>query len=258
MAVRQRPEREARGQHFLRSSRLAADLVREAGVGRGQRAFDIGAGTGVLTAALLDAGAAVTALEIDPALAADLRRRFSGRDVRVVETDACRWSWPHESFSIVSNLPFAGSGAVLDNLLRNPGHGLHHADVIVQWEFAQKHAAVWPTTLRGVYWRAWFELGIVARLTRGAFSPAPSVDAAVLRFARRHEPLVPAEAHERYRQFLAKAFHSRAPLGSALKGRVTPRELRRLAPVLGFDASSYPRDLDARQWAGVFAFARDH
>ncbi|MBA3375139.1 MAG: methyltransferase domain-containing protein [Actinobacteria bacterium] len=256
MAVRQRPEREARGQHFLRSRRLAADLVREAGVGRGERIVDVGAGTGVLTRALLDAGTVVTALEMDPVLAAHLRRRFAGRDVSVVEADACRWSWPHESFSVVSNLPFSGSGAVLDNLLRNPGNGLQQADVIVQWEFAQKHSAVWPATLRGAYWRAWFELGIVARLSRSAFSPVPTVDAAVLRLARRREPLVPVEAHERYRQFLAAAFHSRVQLGRALKGKVSPRELRRLAPVLGFDASSYPRDLDARQWARVFTFVR--
>ena len=133
MAVRQRPAREARGQHFVRSKRLAADLVRGAGVGPGEHAVDIGAGTGVLTSALLDAGAAVTALEIDLALAEHLRRRFVGRNVRVVETDACRWSWPHANFSVVSNLPFAGSGAVLDSLLRNPGYGLQRADVIVQW-----------------------------------------------------------------------------------------------------------------------------
>ncbi|MDQ3672189.1 MAG: methyltransferase domain-containing protein [Actinomycetota bacterium] len=256
MAVRERPERDARGQHFLRSSKLAADLVREAGVGHGQRVVDIGAGTGVLTSALLDAGATVTAVEIDPVLVDQLRRRFMGRSLEIVETDARRWTWPDERFSVVANLPFAGSGAVLDGLLRNPHIGLQQADVIVQWEFAHKHAAVWPTTKRGAYWRAWFELGIVARLARGAFSPAPSVDAAVLRLVRRREPLVPREAHERYRQFLAEAFHSRAPLGRALRGEVTLRELRRLAPVLGFDASSYPRDLDARQWAGVFAFAR--
>ncbi len=64
------------------------------------------------------------------------------------------------------------------------------------------------------------------------------------------------EAHDRYRRFLADAFEARAPLGQALKGTVTARELTRLAPVLGFDVSSYPRDLDARQWAGVFAFTR--
>ena len=30
-----------------------------------------------------------------------------------------------------------------------------------------------------------------------------------------------------------------------------------VCPVLGFDASSYPRDLDSRQWARVFTFARN-
>ena len=74
-----RPARAARGQHFLRSSRLAAELVREAGVAAGDVVVDVGAGTGLLTRELAAAGARVTALELDPALAADLRRRFAGR-----------------------------------------------------------------------------------------------------------------------------------------------------------------------------------
>jgi 16S rRNA A1518/A1519 N6-dimethyltransferase RsmA/KsgA/DIM1 with predicted DNA glycosylase/AP lyase activity len=255
VAVRQRPERDARGQHFLRSSQLAAGLVRDAEVKPGDSAFDIGAGTGVLTCALVDAGATVTALELDPVLAADLRRRFAERDVGVVEANASGWRWPRERFTVVANLPFSGTGAILDGLLRDPGNGLYQADVIVQWEFAAKHASIWPGTLRSVYWRAWFEPAIVARLSRRAFAPVPSVDAAVFRFARRAEPLVPVDLHRRYRQFLADAFHSRAPLAKALRGQVTPRELKRMASALGFDASSYPRDLDARQWARVFAFA---
>ena len=255
MAVRRRPERDARGQHFLRSSQLAAALVGDAGLKPGDLVLDIGAGTGVLTRALSEAGATVTALELDPVLAAGLRQRFAGRPVRVVEADARAWRWPRRRFAVVANLPFSGTGAILDSLLRDPGAGLCRADVIVQWEFAEKHAAVWPATLRSVYWRAWFEPAVVARLSRHAFAPVPSVDAAVLRFARLAEPLVPVVLHSRYRRFLADAFHSHVPIASVLRGKVTPRELKRLAPVLGFDASSYPRDLDARQWAGVFTFA---
>jgi 23S rRNA (adenine-N6)-dimethyltransferase len=258
VAVRQRPTREAPGQHFLRSSRLAAELVGEAGIASGDHVVDIGAGTGALSAALLDAGAVVTAYETDPTLATVLRRRFAGRKVTVVEEDAHRARWPATAFSVVSNLPFAGSGAILGDLLRDPGMGLTHADVIVQWEFAEKHAAVWPTTLRSTYWRAWFHVGIAARLARTSFSPPPRVDAALLRIARRDRPLVPVEAHAAYRRFLEDAFRARAPLGRALRGRVTTRELRRLAPVLGFDAAAFPRDLDARQWAHVFAYAAAH
>jgi 23S rRNA (adenine-N6)-dimethyltransferase len=257
VAVRQRPTRDARGQHFLRSSRLAAELVRDAGVEPGGLVVDIGAGTGVLTRALVDVGARVVALEADPALAAELRPRFAGRQVTVVAADARRWAWPLEPFAVVSNLPFAGSGGILSSLLRDPRGGLRRADVIVQWELAAKHAAVWPATMRATYWRAWFDVAIVARLARSAFSPPPSVDAAVLRFTRRVRPLVPPDEHERYRHLLAEAFRAQVPLQRALRGRLTPRELRRLASLLGFDPASHARDLDARQWAGLFSHARE-
>jgi 23S rRNA (adenine-N6)-dimethyltransferase len=257
VAVRQRPTRGAPGQHFLRSSRLAAELVRDAGIGPSDLALDIGAGTGMLTDALLDAGARVIALEADPALAVQLRRRFGGRDLTVFEADARRWTWPDQPFSVVSNLPFAGSGEILGSLLRDPGSGLRRADVIVQWELAHKHAAIWPATLRSTYWRAWFDVVIVGRLARSAFAPPPRVDAAVLRVSRRDDALVSPGDHERYRRFLAAAFRAQAPLGRALRPTVTSRELRRLAAVLGFDAAALPRDLDARQWAHVFSFARE-
>ncbi|MGH3132443.1 MAG: ribosomal RNA small subunit methyltransferase A [Gaiellaceae bacterium] len=256
MAVRQRPAWGAPGQHFLRSSRLAAELVRDAGIAPGDLAVDVGAGTGALTSALVAAGAHVVALEVDPTLAAQLRRRFENRDVRIVEADARRWSWPREPFSIVSNLPFAGSGAILGAMLRDPTTGVRQADVVVQWEFARKHAAIWPATLRGTYWRAWFEVTIVARLARSAFTPPPSVEAAVLRIVRRPRPLVRVEDHQAYWRFLGRAFESREPLAAALRHRVTPRELRRHAAVLGFDAGSRPRDLDPRQWARLFSVVR--
>jgi len=256
VAVRQRPTRGAPGQHFLRSSRLAAELVRDAGVVPGELVFDIGAGTGMLTCALLEARARVVAIEADSALAAQLHRRFVGRDVSVVEADARSFAWPREQFSVVSNLPFAGSGRIIESLLRDPASGLRHADVIVQWELGQKHAAVWPSTLRSSYWRAWFEVTIAARLVRSAFAPPPSVDAAVLRVTRRARARVDPEDQDRYWRFLAGAFRSQAPLGRALRGQVTPRQLRRLADVCGFDVASRPRDLDARQWASLFAFVK--
>jgi 23S rRNA (adenine-N6)-dimethyltransferase len=198
----------------------------------------------------------VIAVELDSRLAAELGRRFAGRELSVVEIDARRWKWPREPFSVAANLPFAGSGEILGNLLRNPDGGLRRADLIVQWELAAKHAAVWPGTLRGTLWRAWYELAIVGRLGRSAFAPPPQVDAAVLRITRRARPLLPASEHAAYRQFLSEAFHTQAPLPRALRRVLTPRQLRRLAALEGFDAYSYPRDLDARQWAQLYAFTR--
>jgi 16S rRNA A1518/A1519 N6-dimethyltransferase RsmA/KsgA/DIM1 with predicted DNA glycosylase/AP lyase activity len=95
VAVRRRPARDAPGQHFLRSSRLAAELVRDAGVEAGELVVEIGAGTGVLTRALAETGARVIALELDPMLAFDLRQRLSPlHGVSVFEADALAWDWP--------------------------------------------------------------------------------------------------------------------------------------------------------------------
>ena len=249
MAVRRRSARSARGQHFLRSSRLAAALVRDAEVTRGELVVDLGAGTGMLTRALLEAGGSVVAVERDAALAAGLRARFGG-EVAVVETDALTWPLPPEPFAVVANLPFAGSGAILSRLLRGP---VTRAVVIVEWAFAQKQAAVWPTTLKSAYWRAFYELELVRRLDRTAFAPPPSVDAAVLRFTRRADPLVPTGEAQPYWQFLSRAFRA----GTEVRRTVlTPLQVKRLAPALGFRPSARPRDLDACQWAGIYAASR--
>jgi 23S rRNA (adenine-N6)-dimethyltransferase len=217
---------------------------------------DVGAGTGALTRAVVEAGARVIALELDPVLAGDLRRRFRRAAVTVVEADAVAWHWPDETFSVLANLPFAGSSAILGRLLRDPGSQLARADVIVQWELATKDAALWPATLRGTYWRAWYEIAITRRLSRAAFTPVPGVDAAVLRVTRRDEQLVPADEHERYWRLLASAFRSNASLTRSLRPELSPLELRRLAAVLGFSADARPRDLDADQWAGLYAHVR--
>jgi 23S rRNA (adenine-N6)-dimethyltransferase len=256
VAVRRRPAREAPGQHFLRSRRLAADLVADVELAGGDLVVEIGGGTGVLTNALARTGAEVLVIERDRLLAARLRSRFGAvANVEIVEANAVHHGWPNRAFSVVANLPFARSGAILAGLLGDPRVPLQTALVIVQWEFAAKHAAVWPATLRSTYWRAWFDVTVARRLDRSAFAPPPSVDAAVLRLQRRRRATVALDAHAMYWQFLADAFASNAPIRGALRPALSPLQIKRLAPALGFGPGSHARDLDAGQWARLFACA---
>ena len=256
MAVPRRPAYGASGQHFLRSKRLAADLVADAVVGPGDLVVEVGGGTGVITCELVRTGARVRVIERDPALAGVLQTRFGAHpQVEVVHADALDCPWPDESFSVVANLPFAGSGAILSSLLRDPGLPLRRAHVIVQWEFAAKHAAVWPATQRVTYWRAWYDVAIVRRLDRTAFAPPPTVDAAVLRLERRACARVPPRLHEAYWLFLQQAFSSQELVLRALRRSLSPLQLKRLAPALGFGLGTRPRDLDAEQWAQLFVHA---
>lgn len=245
MSVRRPPAGGPRGQHFLRSKRLAETIVREAGVAPGDLVVDLGAGRGALTAPLVRAGARVLAVERDYALVTELRSRFPS--ARVVQADAIRWIWPEEPFAVVANLPFAAAAGILRSLLDDPRVPLRRADVIVQWEFAAKHAAVWPSTMRSVHWGAWWRLSVSRRLAPSAFAPRPSVVAAVLTIRPLEEPLLDPSHSRPYGAFLGRVW------GDAPLRRVLPAgDVKRLALEHGFDPHARPRDLDARQWAALY------
>ena len=215
--------------------------------------LDLGAGGGILTRALADAGAQVRAVELDAAALRQLRTRF-GADprVEVVETDVRQVALPDEPFAVVANLPFAIGTAILHRLLGDPRVRLTQLDAIVEWGLAAKRTAVWPSTLLGCTWGAWYDLSIGRRVPRACFAPPPSVDAAVLRATRRSAPLVPLSEAVAYHELLQRAFAARAPLA-----RVLPRRLvHRAAHELGFDPRATARDLDARQWARLYAAIR--
>jgi 23S rRNA (adenine-N6)-dimethyltransferase len=228
-------------QHFLRSSRLAGELVRAAAVGRDDLVLELGAGSGRLTAELARAAERVLAVELDPRLAGELRRRLGrASNVAVLEGDGLDLALPAEPFRVLANLPFGRTTAFLRRLLDNPLVPLERADLIVEWGVALKRSAVWPSTLLGATWGAWWTFRIDRRLAAACFEPAPSVDAAVLVVARRESPLVPAAEARAYHHFVASGFNR------GLKAVASPRIVRRVA------RRAAPRDLDAHQWAALF------
>jgi 23S rRNA (adenine-N6)-dimethyltransferase len=244
--------RRSHAQHFLRSTWLAAEVVRAAELGRRDLVLDIGAGTGVLTAELARRCDRVRAIEIDSELVRGLRQRFGRmQQVEIVHGDVLRTPLPTEPFRVVANIPFNESTAICRRLLDDPRVPLERADLIVELAVAWKRARVSPSRVLGVYWGAWYEFAVTRQIDRSAFAPRPSVDAGLLRITRRAAPLVPPADAAAYRAFVAEGFERRC-----LRNLLSRRELKRLALELGFAPDAQPWALDQHQWAGVFRFVR--
>jgi 23S rRNA (adenine-N6)-dimethyltransferase len=113
-----------------------------AGIHHGDLVVDLGAGTGALTAALVDAGARVIAIELHPARADALRDRFRGAPVTVVRTDVGRARLPRRPFRVVANPPWSLAETVRASLLRSPH--LVRADLVLPRWLVRRWAECYP------------------------------------------------------------------------------------------------------------------
>jgi len=186
------------GQHFLVDRGIARRIVAAADVAPGEAVYEVGPGRGLLTEALLEAGARVTAVEMDRGLFADLEQRLGGREGLTLHPgDALRFD-PGAlgpAYKVVANLPYQVTTPLLFHLLAaRPAPQC--LVVMVQREVADRMLASPGTKDYGV-----LTLGVAARATAalcfglppGAFRPPPKVRSAVVRITPLADPPVPPE-----------------------------------------------------------------
>lgn len=252
--------RQELGQNFLADRALITAIQRLVRDETQGPIIELGAGDGALTGPLARLDRPVTALEIDPRRVRRLQARFE-RDagVSVVRADVLRHRFPATSHTIVGNVPFHLTTAIIRKLLSE--RGWTGAVLIVQWEVARRRAGVGGASMLTASWWPWYDFGLVRRIPAAAFRPVPSVDAGLLTMRRRPVPLVD-ERRERqaYQAFVKQVFQ--AP-GRGLEemigrtGRVRRAELREWARWSRIPARALPKDLAAEDWARLWELARD-
>ena len=231
------------GAHFLRDYQLIKQLVHASGAATGRLAFDLGAGSGAITATLAATGARVIAVERDPKLASRLRRRFRDEPlVRVVETDLRAVPLPRRPFLVVANPPFSLTITLARRLLAQPATPLAGAELIVQHEAARWLAAPRPRDAETAWWATRFEIRLRRVISPASFAPPPRVTAAWLSICPR-EPRIPASGLGQLRPLLQTAYRRPANRSDAALAGYR-RELRRA----GLDPAAPVAAVTASQW----------
>ncbi|WP_315107103.1 16S rRNA (adenine(1518)-N(6)/adenine(1519)-N(6))-dimethyltransferase RsmA [uncultured Microbacterium sp.] len=215
------------GQNFVVDANTVRKIVQAARVQPGERVVEVGPGLGSLTLAILEAGAAVTAVEIDHRLAARLPQTAAEHGVpegklTVVDADALRVTeLPGEPTVLVANLPYNVSVPVLLHFLETFPY-LQRGVVMVQAEVAERLAAKPGSKIYGSpsVKAAWYgEWKLTGNVSRQVFWPVPNVDSLLVGFDRSEGERGPVEERRRTFAIVDAAFNQRRKmLRQALSG----------------------------------------
>lgn len=206
------------GQHFLHSQPVLQKIAEVVCPSATPLVIEIGPGRGALTEHLLPRVERLIAIELDAALAAELRLRYAGEPrITIVEgdvlhTDLGQWG----PAVIAGNLPYYITSPILDRALRL-GPLCLRAVFLMQKEVALRLIAKPGGSDYGylsVRTQTLAHPRKVLNVRRGAFEPPPKVESAVVELIP-HEP--PTSDPEAFLRFVGWCFaHKRKTLRNNL------------------------------------------
>ena len=263
-----RPSR-ALGQNFLLDGNLARAIVRDGGVAPGDLVLEVGCGPGMLTSALLAAGARVVAVEIDEVLAGLCGEILAGRgELRIIAgsvlergriAPAVTEALGAEGFRVVSNLPYSSGTPFLCELAASD-LGWRSATVMLESGLAARLAASPGTKSYGAPTALIGSVASVARartVPADVFWPRPRVESVVLNI--RPSPDAPAAslagaARRELSTFLQRLFSKRRKM---LRNALAVSDAAGLLAGLGIDPGARPESLSPGDLVRLFCAVRD-
>ncbi len=262
-----RPSR-ALGQNFVADGNTVRRIVRLSGVGPGRRVVEIGAGLGSLTLALVEAGASVTAVEIDRHVLAVLKSQVEPLGVRVVGADALELDWSEllgdgpGTWSLVANLPYNVAVPLVVRVLEEAPQ-VSSLLVMVQREVGERlvagagDEAYGAVSVKVAYWAT---AALVGRVPASVFIPRPRVESALVRLDRHSTTGLPGGAEpdgpgsERYERLFsvvrAGFAHRRKMLRRSLDGTVSPEAFE----AVGIRPTARAEELSLPEWERLAAW----
>lgn len=218
-----------RGQNFVHDANTVRRIVAAAGLTGEETVLEVGPGLGSLTLALLETGAQVIAVEIEPALARRLPQTVREMapeqqdQLTVLETDALQLLAEQLAVmpdTLVANLPYNVSVPVILRLLARFAT-LARGLVMVQSEVADRLVAQPGTKSYGIPSAklAWYgQAERIGSVPPSVFWPVPKVDSGLVRFVRQPAPGSDAERQLTFAVIDAAFAQRRKMLRSALAG----------------------------------------
>ena len=174
-------KRQRLGQHFLKSKKIAQDIVNSSHITQNDIVLEIGTGEGILTKLLCKNAKNVISVESDKTLYNNAKSVMHENNLELRYGDGFKTS---EKFHVfVSNLPYSKSKKAIEWLVQQ---NFSHAVVMVQKEFAEKlMESITEQKAVSVIANYSFDIKKILNVGKNNFNPPPKVDSVVLELTKK-------------------------------------------------------------------------
>ena len=210
--------RKSLGQHFLRDGGVARKIVTALNVQPGELLLEIGPGTGALTAHLMETGARLVLVELDPRAVELLRAGPGAAAAEVIEGDilstdlsAIAQRSPGGMLRVVGNIPYNITSPILFHLLDNR-RLIIDATLMMQREVARRlvaHAGSKDYGILSVFTQFYARPRMLFDVQPHCFAPPPGVISTVVQLEMRRATLVAALDEGHFRRMVRGVFSQR-------------------------------------------------
>lgn len=248
------------GQHFLTSKAALRDILTAANLKKGDVVLEVGPGKGVLTRALLEAGARVIAIETDVDMLKILYETFaveiaSGQLV-LVESDILKIplttatfrKWGVDEYTVVANIPYYITGELIRRFLtaQLPPESM---TLLVQKEVAERIAKSKKETVLSLSVKAYGSPRYVSTVSARYFSPPPKVDSAILHISAISRAFFSDVKEDRFFKVVKSGFSSkRKKLLNNLSPFGSKEDVKKVLHGLGLHENIRPEDVHLEEW----------
>ena len=211
---RQPPVLKKFGQHFLTDKTILTAIVDALAPTTSDTVVEVGPGRGSLTDILVERSGKVVAVEIDRALAENLREKYRDRsNVEIVEGDFLELEPRNvvgDDYLLIGNVPYYITTPIVFKALEPPMP--RRSVFLVQREVAERMAAKAGDEEYGALT---VNVAVVAKVEQvmavpaAAFRPPPKVESAVVRLSPLEQPIVPLASLTSFRTFVQAGFGQR-------------------------------------------------
>jgi len=179
------------GQHWLNDLPTLQAMCDAAQVNADDVIVEIGPGYGTLTELLVRQAKNVVAVEFDERLAADLPRRVTAENLKVVSEDILHFDFTSAplKYKVVANIPYYLTSNLI-RVLSETSNPPSIATLLIQKEVAERVAAApGALSILSVTAQYYWEVSLGPLVPAELFTPPPKVDSQVLILTWRAKPL---------------------------------------------------------------------